>query len=425
MKEKDVTRRSDKKKTRTPKVSSDDFADQDEIHRNAKSSYTNLVGRRLSWTTVNTLDLLEPLMNVLQGNRRIAESFKVLMKPPDFDLEDIQRSLYTFITSLPDYVPRVKHDKTFQLFKSIRKLLKSKECVQLYGLLIHFCYWNIIHPTARHTIQSLRERGLSKPTGVFDDLDLSTQGMLQVRNQTGAQSSSAVPTGQHSALSVERMFAEGMLSVADDGVEMIQVHDPACSPSYYQHQHQHEEQISSNSSSSSRMNSRSRTCSGSGGYDIHIADGLQALEASSRPGSPEFGVSANGSDKLGFSSRPSSPDHDGTNGSKKVDFNLSRSVHSRSPIMGNRSMDAGFEDGNGSVEGSLNGSITGGAYGGSPTARTRFPNGGGGGSLSGVSVETEASLSAFEKEQLFVHLEACLIHLFKKVKYAYNYIPFS
>lgn len=42
-----------------------------------------------------------------------------------------------------------------------------------------------------------------------------------------------------------------------------------------------------------------------------------------------------------------------------------------------------------------------------------------GGSLAGNTADTEASLSAHEKEQLFMQMETCLISLFKKVQFAF------
>lgn len=49
----------------------------------------------------------------------------------------------------------------------------------------------------------------------------------------------------------------------------------------------------------------------------------------------------------------------------------------------------------------------------------------GGNSLSGNTMETEESLSMFEKEQLFMQMETCLIYLFKKVSFCIIQPPFS
>lgn len=72
-----------------------------------------------------------------------------------FEQEDILHPVKIFISSLGDYVPSIKSDKKGNLFKSVRKLLLSASWVRLYGLLTHFCYWNIIHPAVRSTIKDI------------------------------------------------------------------------------------------------------------------------------------------------------------------------------------------------------------------------------------------------------------------------------
>jgi hypothetical protein len=47
------------------------------------------------------------------------------------------------------------------------------DCIRLYGLLIHFCYWNIIHPAARSAIDEVRNT--HQRTGSFCDLDYYDQ----------------------------------------------------------------------------------------------------------------------------------------------------------------------------------------------------------------------------------------------------------
>jgi hypothetical protein len=113
--------------------------------------------RRLSWMSAATFDLTEPLMNLVNTDAVIGEKFKLLLKPPKFDRDDILFSIHTFMSSIVDYIPSVKLDKTYQIFKDIRNLLKSTECTRLYGLLIHFCYWNIIHPAARNAIKDVKQ----------------------------------------------------------------------------------------------------------------------------------------------------------------------------------------------------------------------------------------------------------------------------
>jgi TRAP-type C4-dicarboxylate transport system substrate-binding protein len=63
--------------------------------------------------------------------------------------------VHTFLSSLADYIPGVKMDKTFKVFSAIRTLLKTNSCVRLYGLLIHYVYWNILHPAARKAVEEV------------------------------------------------------------------------------------------------------------------------------------------------------------------------------------------------------------------------------------------------------------------------------
>jgi hypothetical protein len=348
--------------------------DLEKLYPDAKSSYTNLAGRKMSWTTVNTLDLVEPLMGVLQTNQHIAEHFKVLMRPPEFEQVDIQNALFTFITSLPDYIPRVRHDKTFELFKSVRKLLKSKQCNQLYGLLIHFVYWNIIHPTARHTIQTLRDMQNANEALAFRDVDVSATGMLQVRAQvTGPLRS---PNGApHTPMSVEKMFMDEVLRIDEDSEGM----------GY------------NNESTGSQQGSRSR-------FTSHDFNGSgNGSQPRSRPGSPDANLNRPGS----------SGDIQRSPSRVRSDSSPQRlgSPHSR----GGRSTSASFEDTSLLGEDAENAFPGAGSRPGSPARGISFRNDMGG-SLGGASAETEASLSAAEKEQLFMQLEVCLIDLFRQVR---------
>lgn len=132
---------------------------------NSRSGY----GRRLSWISASTLDINEPLLVLSQENDLMSEKFKLLLKPPQFDRDDLLYGVHTFLSSLAEYIPSVKLDTTYTVFKSVRHLLRSPDCVRLYGLLIHFAYWNVIHPAARSAIQRVKLQNLA--TRTFDDVD--------------------------------------------------------------------------------------------------------------------------------------------------------------------------------------------------------------------------------------------------------------
>lgn len=401
-----------------------------------------MVGRKLSWTTVNTLDLVEPLTGVLSMNKRIAESFKALLRPPQFEPVDIQNALFTFITSLPDYIPRVRQDKTFELFKSVRTLLKSKQCVQLYGLLIHFCYWNIVHPTVRHTIQTLRAAQQEAAEATFRDVDLSAQGMLQLRQRSstsvGALAQGRPGTGApRTPLAVEQMFADEVFGPGGEGAgPQVMTLDGEGNSSAMQQFGADQEWFASEGP----PHSRSASPVGQFSSPPGSRPGSRAASPALREMSSLF-EQAQGSRKVGFGVLASTESAPGSRGIRSRKG--SRVGSPNRPLVGDVSCLAG--DGGGAED----------RHDGSPSIsplRTRafssisgvggsdgfVPDGGSinmlqeregewghgqglekglgqGGSLGGGSAETEASLSAAEKEQLFMQLEVCLLDLFSQV----------
>lgn len=108
-------------------------------------------GRRVSWSTVYTLDANTRTLSQLDMQN---EQFRHLLDPPMIGEEDIGTSINIFCATLTDYSPRIKQDLTGKLFTSIKRLLTSSLSIRFYGLLCHYCYWNIVHPWARNMIQS-------------------------------------------------------------------------------------------------------------------------------------------------------------------------------------------------------------------------------------------------------------------------------
>lgn len=127
--------------------------------------------RRLSWFTASTGDIYVPLMKIIHQDPITVEKFKVLLKPPEFDNDDIMCAVQSFMKSLADYIPSIKYDKTFDTIKAIRKLVSHDDSVRLYGLLTHFCYWNIIYPVAKKVMHDIK---MSAPNyNLFDGMDLN------------------------------------------------------------------------------------------------------------------------------------------------------------------------------------------------------------------------------------------------------------
>lgn len=126
-------------------------------------------GRRVSWSTVHTLDVTSPAHGLLTANDLQSKEFLNILEPPGFDEADVETSVSLFCASLSDYCPRMKQDLTGRLFASVKTLLCSTLSVRLYGLLCHFCYWNVLRPWVRNVLQGVSvaeslEHGGAKPS---------------------------------------------------------------------------------------------------------------------------------------------------------------------------------------------------------------------------------------------------------------------
>lgn len=133
---------------------------------------TGLFGRRLSWISTSTAEISGPLLEIVKEDQETAEKFKLLLRPPQFDRDDLTCSVHTFMTSLAEYVPSVKFDPTFRIFKAIRKLLEMPDSLRLFGLVTHYCYWNIIHPMAKRAMGQVRAN-IRAHSILFRDVDLN------------------------------------------------------------------------------------------------------------------------------------------------------------------------------------------------------------------------------------------------------------
>ena len=98
---------------------------------------------------VTSLDLFEELVREVGFEPALSVSFASLLRPPNLKHEDVQTPLQVFCGSIASYVPRVRDDKSFELFHQMNAFLNLPLCQRLYGLLIHHCYWTVIHPCVR------------------------------------------------------------------------------------------------------------------------------------------------------------------------------------------------------------------------------------------------------------------------------------
>lgn len=350
--------------------------------------------RRLSWMSAPTLDLSEPLHNLINLNEVIGEKFKVLLKPPKFDRDDILFSIHTFMSSIIDYIPSVKLDKTYQIFKDIRTLLKSPECIRLYGLLIHYCYWNIIHPAARNAIKDVKLTNKKRTS--FMDVDVNDitahtnnrLGLLPevlaeeninydaevIQEKKGSYSFAvASPTHAHnmgdiqhalrvarSIVQIDDMFNQHVEeNGVDDGIQ-IENSDPFQFPNLDEHQEHHEGKDANNGENIN--DDASVLTSQTGGSIQHMDEKTTNIPFASKP-------------TLSIMTAPD----DLSNHSRQQSQGPLPPINNNSP--------------NQNAEGN---SITG--------------------EYSQASLTSEASLSHHEKEKLFIQLETCVTSLFKQVR---------
>ena len=109
-------------------------------------------GRRTSWSTVNTLELLLPFIEKIGFLEVTSKDFKKMMEPLNIVDGDVVKFAMSFSDNLVEFVPLIKEDKTGRVYEKLKMFLSSPSCVRLYCLLCHFCYWNIIHPSARKAL---------------------------------------------------------------------------------------------------------------------------------------------------------------------------------------------------------------------------------------------------------------------------------
>ena len=113
--------------------------------------------RRLSWCTVNTLDVLEPFFDKIDIRESSTNHFRNLLLPPGIIDDEITVAVRSFNQSLDGFLLDPGVNNIGVLFRSIRVMLLSNSCMRLYDVLCRFCYWNIIHPTARSIIISAKK----------------------------------------------------------------------------------------------------------------------------------------------------------------------------------------------------------------------------------------------------------------------------
>ena len=130
-----------KKKKETKKENEVGSGDENDGKRGGKTQK----GRKISWATVNTLDLMESPLAALGKNEFKTPVFQALLNPPSFMVNDMDVPISMFVANLTDYAPRVKVDESGQLFTKVATVVSSSSSKHMYGLLTH--YVSIFAPT--------------------------------------------------------------------------------------------------------------------------------------------------------------------------------------------------------------------------------------------------------------------------------------
>lgn len=132
-------------------------------------------GRKISWSTVHTLNLNEPLLDrgtyepLLRPTEIQTDGFRALLVPPSYRKSDVDGSIMLFCRNLGSYAPRIKDDKTGDTFNEVKKVVSCKLAVTLYQKLLEFAYWNVIHPWANDLYT--RAQHYANLTGVTTGVD--------------------------------------------------------------------------------------------------------------------------------------------------------------------------------------------------------------------------------------------------------------
>jgi hypothetical protein len=82
-------------------------------------------------------------------------SFKELLTPLTFDQEVTGYALKSFFEFLPFFVPQFKDEGELPaIHLKVIKFLQYPICEQFFSLLLHYVYWNVVHPVARAVVNS-------------------------------------------------------------------------------------------------------------------------------------------------------------------------------------------------------------------------------------------------------------------------------
>lgn len=113
--------------------------------------------RRLSWCTVNTLDILDPILDHIGIDEARTKHFRNLLLPMGSIEDNIFNAVRSFNHSLDGFILDTGVNNVGALYRSIKLMLLSSACNKLFDAMSRFCYWNIIHPTARKVLVAAKQ----------------------------------------------------------------------------------------------------------------------------------------------------------------------------------------------------------------------------------------------------------------------------
>ena len=294
--------------------------------------------------------------------------------------------MQVFVACLGDYVPVIKIDKKGNLFKFVRQLLSSPSCMRLYGLLTHFCYWNIVHPAARAAIKETIAACNSNLLPQINSNSNNSNNNNRANNTVNASNSPHLfgSSGSLGSSSISALF-EAEIDRADNALsERVNLPEVL-------RQSQLEKDVQlrevSNFINDNIQRNRALASSPTNGRP-NTANLVEQIFTDATDGFEEdipiHDLSANMEDSLGFEEREQ----------RTIQFvenieleNSQKSSHHSSRLESSNNVP---------VRNTFNNTLH---------------------ILDGMSVASEASLSKSEKEQLFLQLEYCLVKIFQKLAF--------
>ena len=83
------------------------------------------------------------------------ERYSSILNPLNINDNHIEKYLNIFVGAMIEYVP-VLQNESEESVSNILLFLKDPHCKRIYGLLCHYTYWHVLHPSVRFLTDSLK-----------------------------------------------------------------------------------------------------------------------------------------------------------------------------------------------------------------------------------------------------------------------------